>query len=287
MSPSLYHEARFRRASFIWGCTQSLVVLAVPDPPHAGLVVARGDAVRVEEAVDEVHVRAERGPVGVLLAVAVGVLEGEGAGDLAELFHGHGHLQPELVQPVHADHLREVLQQVLVGDGVLLARELAEGELPVASVGEHVLAVRGEHVVDRGDEVAGDELGQVALDVGLRDVGHVARGHEDRHLLGVRRVQYRLVHERHLGELRLERGHEGAALDVARGFGDVGDPQRHLRPPTVPVARASVADTTRRMQTKREALLLTWFSFPILRHGRRRISRRGRKQCSMAVYPRQ
>ena len=65
------------------GAAQEAVVLAVG--AEEGLYAGGGHA------------------VGVSLAVAVGIVIGEGAGHVQQLSHGGGHLKAQLLQPVGAD----------------------------------------------------------------------------------------------------------------------------------------------------------------------------------------
>ena len=84
-----------------------------------------------------------------------------------------------------------------------------------------------QQIVQRGHQFPVHQLGQVALGVGLKDVGQIAGGHEHRELLLVGRVKDRFPLEVNFRVLLLESGDEGTVLEIPYCFGQPHPAQGH------------------------------------------------------------
>ena len=125
--------------------------------------------------------------VGIVQAVAVGILGGEGGHDLGELRGGGGNLKAQLFQPVATIDDGVVGLGLGAGQGVKAAVHIAAGKL-----------LGGQYAGGNGHLLRGEVVGQIQkqavprplLEGGVEvlyvdDVGQVAAGHDDVQPVGV------------------------------------------------------------------------------------------------------
>ena len=141
-------------------------------------VRAIGDAVRAEDGLPLGRLgHGQHQTDGVVLAVAVRILIGEGVQHVVELVQVGGNLHAQLLQPVRADGVVIDITTLSRDDHIGGAVDAVGGRLGqvFAGVGEDVLAVLGQQVVQRLQHALGDEFLRVGQ-VSGKHVGQVARG---------------------------------------------------------------------------------------------------------------
>ena len=155
------------------GLQQGIGDLAVADDD----LVAQHGVEAAHDGIEHIHALGSGQADGVVQAVLVRIVVGEGISHIIQLLHGGGHLQTQRIQPVLTDGDAVLMLGAIVdlGQGIQLTVHIAGGHFGAAQpglvVGQLVVQIGG-HVLQGFHVHPGDHV----VHVGLDHVGGVAAG---------------------------------------------------------------------------------------------------------------